>query len=100
MLAYVTAEAVASNATSAPCYDASENIRVFAAIATEAELRQIQGQILFTDLVIAAHDSAFQQRLERFDIVGMYIPANVFIDLVVNMLMRKRRLLRGALFRR
>ena len=89
MLAFASAEAVASGATSASCYDAPEYIFVFAVIVTERELRNIQRQILFAELVIAAHDSAFQQRPEAFDVIRVNIPAHVFMRLVVYVLMRE-----------
>jgi hypothetical protein len=74
VLALATAEAVAGSATSASCYDAPEYVFVLAVVMTERELRDVQRQILFADLVIAAHDSALQQRPKRFDIIRGTFP--------------------------
>ena len=78
------AEHDANFSCSASCYEPAEHIVIFAMIVAERELRQIERQILLAYLVIAAHDAAFKQRPEPFDVVGMYIPANVFVGLVVH----------------
>jgi hypothetical protein len=47
-------------------------------IVAKLKLRQIQRQILFADMVEAAHSPALQKRPERFDVVGMNLATDVF----------------------
>jgi hypothetical protein len=60
VLASATAEAVASGATSASCYDAPEYVFVLGMIVSKSGLCDVRRQIFFADLVVAAHDAALQ----------------------------------------
>jgi hypothetical protein len=90
VLACATAEAVASGATSASCYDAREYVFVVSVVVSESELGNIQREIVLAYLVIAAHDAALEERPERFDIVGVDIPAHIFVRLVIDRAVRER----------
>ena len=72
---------------SASCYRFTENIFVLAVIVAERELRQIERQVFLADMVICSDDSTFQERPERFDIVGVNLAANVLACFVINRLM-------------
>jgi len=87
VLAFAIAEAVASDATSASCYDAREY--VLAMIVPECEFRNVERQVVFADFVVTAHNPTLEQRPERFDIVGMDVSAYILVRLMVNMLVRK-----------
>ena len=73
-------EAPASHCTSAssPLYRFAENIGFAAVVVTELELCEVQRQILLADIMVSAHDSALQERPERFNRIGMRGSDNVF----------------------
>jgi hypothetical protein len=71
VLGLSAAEAAPSVATSASCYDQIENVRILAIVKPELKLIQIQWQVGFADLVVAAHDAALDQRPERFNRIGV-----------------------------
>jgi hypothetical protein len=71
VLGLSAAEAAPSVATSASCYDQIEDVRIFAIVKPELKFIQIQRQIGFADLVVAAHDAALDQRPERFNRIGV-----------------------------
>ena len=56
-----SAEAAASVANSASCYDRIENIWILSVVEPERKLIQIQRQIFTAHVMIVADDSAFQQ---------------------------------------
>src|SRR5216683_3650400 len=72
-------EAPASQRTSAsgPRYRLAENIGFTAIIVTELKLSQVERQILFRDVMEAAHDSALEKTPERFQIVRVDLASNV-----------------------
>src|SRR6516162_6988879 len=47
-------------ATSAACHDAVEQIRVFAVVVPEGELREIERQVLLADLVVVPDHAPLQ----------------------------------------
>src|ERR1700694_1327708 len=49
----------------------SENVRIHAVIVAELELGDVQRQILFADLVESAYHTAFDDRPEAFNGVGV-----------------------------
>jgi hypothetical protein len=53
-----------SYSVSAPCYGRSEDIGVVPVVIPPFELRDVEREILTTNLVIAAHDAALDQRPE------------------------------------
>src|SRR5271167_2293131 len=55
------AEAVASVASSASCYDVFEDIRILSIVKAERKFVQVQRQILLGHFVVVADDSAFEQ---------------------------------------
>ncbi len=63
----VVAEAAASEAYSASCYDLIEDIGILPVVESECKLIEVQGQILFRHLVVIADDAPFQERPERFN---------------------------------
>ena len=71
MLGLSAAEAAPSVATSASCYDQIEDVGILSIVKPELKLIQIQRQIGLADIVIAAHDSALEQRPERFNRIGV-----------------------------
>src|ERR1700674_1030984 len=83
------AEAVSSAATSASWYESRKHIFVFTVIVAERKLREVERQIVFAHLVIAAHDAALQETPEGFQIVGMDLAAHVLMRFVIDVLMRK-----------
>ena len=56
------AEAVASGASSASCYDAHENIRVLPIVEPELKLVQVERQVGPADIVVGADHAALQER--------------------------------------
>jgi hypothetical protein len=73
----LAAEAAASVADSASSYDVQEYVRVLSIVEAVLKFRQILRQIFLADVVIAAHDSALNQRPERFDVVCADPTANI-----------------------
>jgi hypothetical protein len=88
-LAYVSAEAAASVATSASSKDCLEDIGIVAIVVAELKLREIEREIFFAYVVERADDSALQQRPERFKIVGMHFAAHVLARFVIHVLVRE-----------
>ena len=81
------AEAEPSEATSASCYDQIEYVRILPVIKSELEFVQVQGQISLADFVVAAvaaHDTALQERPERFNRVSVCGAHHVFALAVAN----------------
>ena len=72
-----SAEAVASEASSASCHHVPEYIRVSTVVVPERELRKVQRQVFFAHLVIRAHDAALQERPKRIDVRRMNVAAHV-----------------------
>jgi hypothetical protein len=68
------AEAAASVANSASCYDQIEDVGVLAVVETEGKLIEIQRQIILADVMVCANHATLEQRPERFDVVGMDVP--------------------------
>jgi len=66
-LAACFAEAAASGANSASCYNRVENIRVLAIVKAKRELVQIQREIVRAYLVVGANHATLEQRPERFN---------------------------------
>jgi hypothetical protein len=83
------AEAASSAASSASCYDVAEHIRIVAVIMAELELRQVERQVLLADVVVRPNDAALQQRPERFDAVGVNLPAHILASAMADGFMSK-----------
>src|ERR1700674_5107767 len=83
------AETFASVRVSAPSYRAPEYVGILAVVKSELKLREIQRQIFFAHTVIAAHDSALEQRPKRFNRIGMDDAAYVFARAVTDDSMRQ-----------
>src|SRR5437016_2943182 len=65
------AETVASSHVSAACYGFAEHVFILPMIEAKGKFVQVQRQILFAHMMIAAHHATFEQRPERFNRVGM-----------------------------
>jgi hypothetical protein len=72
------AEPVASVACSASCQDCLEDIGILTVVMPKLKLCKIERQILLTNVVIAPHNTAFQQAPETLDIVRMYFATHIF----------------------
>jgi hypothetical protein len=73
-------EASAGYHASAACYRLVENIDFVAVVDTELKFGQIQRQILFAYLVVAANDATLEQRPERFNRIGMNDATRILPD--------------------
>jgi hypothetical protein len=73
------AETFASSDASASCYSRPENVRVLPVVVAELKLIQVERKILLADVVVRPNDAPLEQRPEAFDVVGMDVPANVFV---------------------
>jgi hypothetical protein len=82
------AEAPASSDASASSYRVKENVRVLPIVKAPLKLVQVQRQIFLGDVVIGADHAAFQERPERFDIVGVHVAAYPLFLRMVDALMR------------
>jgi len=67
----------------------SKNIVVEPIVISELKLRDVQRQIFAADLVIAAHDPAFEDAPEAFDGLGVNCTDNVLAFVVIDALMRE-----------
>lgn len=64
-------EAVASSCASAACYRQSEDVRIVAVVILELTFRDVERQVLFAHLVIAADNRPFEDRPEAFNRLGV-----------------------------
>jgi hypothetical protein len=78
------AETVASDRASASCYRSLKNLRVVPVIVTELKLRNVQRQVLFADLVEAAHDAALEEAPEALNGVCVDRAYYVLLCLVIH----------------
>ena len=72
---------------SAPRYRGAEDIWVVSVVVAPLELSDVKRKILAADLVVTAHDAAFQERPETIDSRGMYCAVDVFASGVIDGLM-------------
>src|SRR5712692_2091683 len=86
------AENASAMASSAFCYDLRKDIRVSPIVMSKRKLRKTQRQILFANGVVVADYPSFEQAPERFNIVRMNIPSDIFLFAVGNHVMRKSEL--------
>ena len=77
-----------SVASSASCYDTSEQVRVFPVVVSEGELGEVERQVLLADLMVVTDYAALQQTPEVIERVGVDRPAHVFTFRVGDHLMR------------
>jgi hypothetical protein len=82
------AEAVASVANSATCYNSVKDVHVLTIVNSERKLIEVKRKVLFADVMIGAHNALLQKRPEVFDIVRVNGPANIFPLLMVHARMR------------
>src|SRR6185437_6992743 len=75
---------------SAPRYCRSENIGIAAIVIPELKLRDVQRQIFAADLVVAAHNAAFEDRPEALNRIGVDSTDDVLPGTVVDNAMRVR----------
>jgi hypothetical protein len=61
---WLAAEAVASVASSASCYDLVEDVRIVPVAESKRKLIQVQRQISLRHFVVVADDATLQQRPE------------------------------------
>lgn len=76
-------------AYSAVCYHGREDVRILPVVMTERELRQVQRQIGFADVVIGAHHATLQQAPEAVQVRRVDVPAHIFTFRVVDALVRE-----------
>jgi hypothetical protein len=80
------AETDASDLVSAACYRFPEDVGIMPIIVAELELRDIQGHVLFADLVERANHAALEDRPEAFDCLSMHRADDIFAGGMVNRL--------------
>jgi len=75
----------------------NEQIGVLAAIEAKGHFVQVGGEMLCGDAMPSSNDAAFEQRERRFDGVGMDVPVNVNLGLVLDglVLPLERRITQG-----
>lgn len=96
----VVAEAAASEAYSASCYDLIEDIGILPVVESECKLIEVQGQILFRHLVVIADDAPFQERPERFNRLRVNATAHILFARVRHAVMRVSLLIEMAIMMR
>src|ERR1700719_137149 len=69
---------------SATCYRRAEYVSVVAIVVAPFELSNIQRQIFATNLVIATHDSALQERPEPIDRLSVNCAIDVLASAMAN----------------
>ena len=84
----ISSEHASAVACSASCYDTGKDVRILPVVMPVRELRQIQRQVGFADLMEGAHHAALEQAPERFDVVRVDVPAHIFFFHMVHSLMR------------
>jgi len=72
-----SAGAAPSGASSASCYDTSEDVGVFSVVVPEGELSKVQRQILLAYLMVVPDHAALEQAPEVFQIVRVDTPTDV-----------------------
>jgi len=78
------AEAAASVANSASCYDRIENVWILSIVEPERKLIQIQRKIFAADVMIVPDNPALEQRPEQFHVVrvneaALVLPATTIV---------------------
>jgi len=71
----ISSEHASAVAYSACCYHLRKNVGIISIVMTERELRQVQRQIGFADIVKCAHHATLEQAPEAIQVRGMDIPA-------------------------
>ena len=89
------AEHAAGSSCSASCYETPEHILILAMVMAERKLSQIERQILAAHLMKVADHTALEQRPERFNRIGMDVPAHVFLGCVVDDFVRQAQMAIG-----
>src|SRR5437773_4832526 len=69
-------------------YEGAEHVGVVAVVVSEAELVEVERQVVLAHLVVGAHHAALQERPERLDVVGVDVAAHVLARTVVDGLVR------------
>src|ERR1700730_13847044 len=88
-LAYSSAEAAASEVTSASCYYLEEHVGIVPVVEAELKLIQVERRIGFAHLVIRSDNSAFEQTPKAFDRVSVNHATNVLARTLADDLMRQ-----------
>jgi hypothetical protein len=87
--ALACSEARASCCASAASYRLPKDVVIVPIVESELKFREIQRQVLLTDMVVRSDDSALEQAPERFDIVRVNLSAHIFARAVADDFMRK-----------
>jgi hypothetical protein len=89
---FQTTEASASRHASAsgPRYRLAADVGILAILVAELELSEIERKIFLADVVIGADDSAFKQRPEALNVIGVDFAAHVLAATVAHYLMWQR----------
>ena len=83
-----SSEHASAAAYSAFCNDIREDVGILSVIMAIRELGQVQRQVGFADLMERADHATLEQAPEGFDVVGMDVPAHVFLIHVGDDVMR------------
>ena len=75
------AEASASSDASAFCYDFIEDVGILAVVEAIGKLVRIERQIFLAHVVVRA---ALRERPQRFDVIGVNVPAHIFATRIAN----------------
>jgi hypothetical protein len=86
--ALACSESCASFHASAASHRFPKDVGVFTIIESELKLREVQGQVFSTYVVIGAHDSALKETPKVLHAVRVDLAANVFTRLMIDGLMR------------
>ena len=78
------AGAFASSDASASSYRCSKEVGILAVVVTKLKFIQIQRQAFLADVMVGADDTAFEQRPEAFDVIGMHFTAHILMRLMVH----------------
>ena len=82
-------EASASQPASASCYCFTKDVGIPAVVVAELKFSQVEPQIFLTHMMKAAHNATLEERPERFEVVCVNLPANIFALAVVHSLVWK-----------
>lgn len=87
----ISSEHASAVACSASCYDRPKDVRILSVIVTERKLSQVQGQVVFGDIMERPHDAPLQERPETFNVIRMHLAPHVFASAMTDGLVREPR---------
>jgi hypothetical protein len=87
--ALACSEAPASLCASAASYGLSKDVGILSIVVAELKLREVEREIFLTHVMVRHDDSAFEQRPEGIERLGMHFAAHIFTLHVINGHVRK-----------